>query len=157
MKKKFSLQKGFTLVEVSLVAAIFFGMVGLATVNLFKFQHQANIAGTVNSFLADMKEQQIKAMAGDTDGSASVSAYGVHFETSSYTLFRKSYGTNNFVIALPSNITITATQSATQVVFASGSGELASTTSATVTFKDSGDSSQKVVTLNRYGVVISVN
>lgn len=157
MKKKFSLEKGFTLVEVSVVAAIFFALVGLATVNFFKFQHQSNLTGTVNSFLADMKEQQIKAMVGDTDGTASTSAFGVHFESSSYTLFRKSYGTNNFVISLPSNINIIATQSAVQVVFASGSGELASTTSATVTFKDSGDSSQKVVILNRYGVVTAVN
>lgn len=154
--KKFSIQSGFTLVEVSLVAAIFFLMVGLVTVNFFKIQNKTQISTTVTSFLADMKEQQIKAMAGDTDGSASVSAYGVRFSTTSYTLFRNTYGTNNFVVALPSNIQITG--SSNQVIFATGSGELnPATNSATITLKDTADNSQKVITLNRYGVVTSVN
>lgn len=152
----FSLQQGFSLIEVCVVLGIFFILIGLVTLNFFKIQNKTQLSGYVNSFLADMKEQQIKAMAGDTDGSASASAYGVHFETTSYTLFRNAYGTNNFVVSLPSNVHIAG--STNPVLFASGSGELNPTTnSLTITFTDTADGSQKVVTLNRYGVVTSIN
>src|SRR5579864_8290274 len=94
--------KGFTVVEVILVIFILFILLGLITVNLFKFQNTSQLSSTVSSFLADYKEQQIKAMVGDTQGAGTVSSYGVHFETTSYTLFRNNYGTANFTINLPS-------------------------------------------------------
>ncbi len=106
-----------------------------------------------------MKEQQIKAMVGDTEGTASVSAYGVHFDTATYTLFRNTYGTGNFVISLPSTIHISSTFPSPQIIFATGSGELTNyvSNSATITFSDTADNSQKVITLNKYGVVTNVN
>src|SRR5579862_4938386 len=93
--------KGFTAIEIILVMSIVAILLGLVTVNLFKFQHKSQLSATVASFLADYKEQQIKAMVGDTSGTATPAAYGVHFETTSYTLFRGSYGTTNFTVNLP--------------------------------------------------------
>lgn len=153
----FSSQKGFTLVELALVVAIFFILVGLVTVNLFKFQHKSQLSSTIASFLADYKEQQIKAMVGDSSGTSVPAAYGVHLETGSYTLFRNSYGTDNFTINLPSGTQFSATSfPSSQVIFATGSGEVATSTN-TITIKDTGDGSQKVITINRYGVVTGVN
>lgn len=151
--------KGFTVVEVSLVIAIFFILIGLVTVNLFKFQHTSQLSSTISSFLADYKEQQIKAMVGDTEGSVAVSSYGVHLETTSYTLFRNAYGTGNFIINLPSGTKFTTTFPNSQVIFATGSGEIVgfAANQNTITVLDTGDGSQKVITINRYGVVTGVN
>lgn len=151
--------KGFTAVEVILVMSVVAILLGLVTVNLFKFQHKSQLSSTIESFLADYKEQQIKAMVGDASGTATPSAYGVHFETTSYTLFRNSYGTANFTVSLPSGTRFSTTFPSSQVIFATGSGQLTTYTSGqnTVTLIDTGDGSQKVVTINRYGVVSSVN
>lgn len=145
--------------EVILVMSVVAILLGLVTVNLFKFQNKTQLSSTVESFLADYKEQQIKAMVGDTSGTATPSAYGVHFETSSYTLFRGSYGTDNFVVSLPGGTQFSTTFPGSQVIFATGSGQLTTYTSGqnTVTLIDITDGSQKVITINRYGVVSSVN
>ena len=156
---KKSLQAGFSIIEVSLVVSIIFILLGLITVNLFKFQHKSQLSSTISSFLADYKEQQIKAMVGDTQGAGTISNYGVHIETSSYTLFRSTYGTANFSVSLPSSIQMSTTFPSSQVIFTAGSGALTSFTSGqnTVTLKDTVDGSQKVITINRYGVVSGVN
>ncbi|HSX09695.1 MAG TPA: prepilin-type N-terminal cleavage/methylation domain-containing protein [Candidatus Saccharimonadales bacterium] len=160
-KKLFSgrLEEGFSVIEVSLVVAIISVLIGLATVNLFKFQHTSQLSSALNSFLADTKEQQIKAMVGDTEGTGTFANYGVHFETNSYTLFRTSYGTSNFVISLPSNVSFTTTLPSSQLIYLQGSGEVSGFTSGqnTVTMRDTLDGSQKVITFNRYGVVTAVN
>lgn len=150
-------ESGFTVVELALVMAVFFILVGLATVNLFNFQHKSQLSATVASFLADYKEQQIKAMVGDTNGTTTPSAYGVHLETGSYTLFRNNYGTDNFTISLPSGTQFSTTSfPSSQVIFAQGSGEVATGTN-TITIKDTTDGNQKVITINKYGVVTGVN
>ena len=153
------LSEGYTIIEVALVVSIVFILLGLVAVNLFKFQHKSQLSSTLNSFLADYKEQQIKAMVGDTQGAGTVSSYGVHFETSSYTLFQNTYGTANFSVSLPSTIQMFTTFPSSQVVFATGSGALTSFTSGqnTITLKDTVDGSQKVITINQYGVVSGVN
>jgi len=154
-----SFRKGFTAIEVMLVIAILFILLGVITTNLFKFQNSSQLSSTVASFLADYKEQQIKAMVGDTENTGTLANYGVHFEATSYTLFRNSYGTSNFAVSLPSGTQVSTTFPSSQVVFSAGSGALTSFTSGqnTITFTDTGDGSQKVVTINKYGVVTSVN
>ena len=149
-------ESGFTLIELSLVVSIFFILVGLATVNLFQFQHKSQMNATINSFVADYKEQQIKAMVGDTEGATSSANFGIHFDTTSYTLFRDTYGTSNLAVDLPSTIHIgTSYNGGAQVVFTKGSGEVGS--AGTITFTDTSDSSQKVLTINKYGVITAVN
>jgi prepilin-type N-terminal cleavage/methylation domain-containing protein len=149
------LEKGFTLVEVALVVSLFLILVGIATVNLFQFQHKSQLPATVNSFIADYKEQQIKAMVGDTEGSSAVSNYGIHFDTTSYTLFRNTYGTGNFAISLPSSIQVSTTFSNSQVVFQKGTGELGGT--GTITFLDAANGGQTRLTINKLGVITAIN
>jgi hypothetical protein len=98
-------------------------------------------------------------MVGDTNGSTSPSAYGVHFETASYTLFRNTYGTENFKVNLPSGTQFSTTLVNSQVIFATGSGALTTFTSGhnTITLTDTGDESHKTITVNQYGVVTGVN
>lgn len=153
------IQKGYTSIEITLVGALVLILIGLSTTNLMQFQHTTQLSSTINSFLADFKEQQIKAMVGDTAGTGSITNYGVHFETASYTLFRSSYGTDNFVVSLPADVQFTTTFPSSQIIFLKGSGAVSGFTSGqnTITMHNTADNSQKVITVNQYGVVTSVN
>ena len=151
--------KGFSLIEITLVIGVFFILIGLVTMNLFKTQHTSQLSSTVNSFLADYKEQQIKAMAGDTGGTGALANYGVHLENSSYTLFRGTYGSADFSVNLPPGTQFLTTLPGSQVLFLKGSGEVSGFVNGenTITLKDTGDNSQQTITINKYGVVTSVN
>lgn len=166
MKKYFALlhihlksSQGYTITEMMIVISIFLTLIGVVSVNLFKFQHKSQLSSTINSFLADYEEQQMKAMIGDTEGTMATADYGVHIETTTYTLFRNTYGTANFPISLPSGTQFTTTLPNSQILFLRGSGEVSGFTTGqnTITFQDTGDNSQKTITVNRYGVVVSVN
>lgn len=157
--KQSSLQRGFSLVEITIVISIVALLLGLSTLNLFQFQHSSQLNATVSSFLADYKGQQIKAMTGDTSGIGSLSNYGIYFGTSSYTEFQNTYGTANFVINLPSGTQLSTTFPSSQILFLKGSGMVSSFTSGknTITIKDTANNTQKTITINQYGVVTSVN
>lgn len=154
-----SWQEGYSLIEITLVGAFIALLVGLATLNLFKFQHTSQLSATVNSFLADFKEQQLRAMYGDTNGTGTEANYGVYFGSTSYTEFQNTYGTANFTVSLPSGTQISTTFPNSQVIYLKGSGEVSGFTNGqnTITLKDTIDGSQKIITVNRYGVVTSVN
>ena len=144
---------GFTLPEMVVIIAISITMLGLTTLSLVNSQQKASLSTIVDTFIADLKEQQVKAMVGDTEGTGSVNDYGIDFETTEYTLFRGVYteGTSsNYVVELPPTIEITSAQ----VVFEKGSGD---TTPATITFTDTTTNEQKIVTINEYGVVTAIN
>jgi len=155
----FSLQEGYSLVEITLVGALIALLLSLVTLNLFQFQHTSQLSATVNTFVADYKEQQIKAMYGDTNGTGSLSNYGIYFGGSSYTEFQNTYGTSNFPVNLPTGIQISTTAPNSQILFLKGSGEISGFTSGenTIVLKDTAAGTQKTITLNRYGVVTSVN
>ncbi len=157
--KHIKVQAGFSFVELILVIGIFATLVGLATISLVNVQHQSSLSATVNAFIADLKSQQMKAMMGDTEGSGNVSDYGVRFGTTSYTLFRGIYGTTNFIITLPSTIHVSESFVNTDdIIFQTGSGEIAGLTGfGTITFSDTSDGSQKVITINKYGVITNIN
>lgn len=150
---------GYSLVEITLVGSIIVVLVGLVTLNLFKFQHTSQLSSTVNSFIADYKEQQLKAMYGDTSGTGALSNYGIFFGTTSYTEFQNTYGTSNFAVNLPNGIQFSTTFPSSQILFLKGSGMVSGFTSGknTITLKDTVDGSQHIITVNQYGVVTSVN
>jgi type II secretory pathway pseudopilin PulG len=146
---QFSTPLGFTLAEMVVIIAISLTMLGLGTLSLVNSNQKASLSATVDTFIADLKEQQVKAMVGDTEGSGSISDYGIDFETSSYTLFRNTYtvgGSSNFVLSLPPTIQVTSAQ----IIFIKGSGE---TTPATITFTDTTTNEQRTLTINKYGAI----
>lgn len=157
-------EQGFTLIELMLVMAIFVVLTGIATVNLFSFQHKSQISATLNTFIADMKNQQIKAMAGDTNGDTTVDNYGITFDSGNYqyVLFKGTYSVsnaNNFVVSVPNTIQLTTTSANSQIIFAKGSGEVNGLSSGvtTITLRDTVSNEQKVIQLNRYGVITEIN
>lgn len=154
-----TLESGFSLVEITLVISVVAVLLGVATMNLFQYQHTSQLSSSVSSFLADYKEQQIKAMIGDTSGTGSLSNYGIYFTSASYTEFQNTYGNANFSISLPSGLQFTTTLPGSQIIFLKGSGEVSGYTAGqnTIVIKDTVNTTQKTITLNRYGVVTSVN
>ena len=81
------IQAGFTFIELIVSMAIFSLLVGLATISLSNVERTSSLASEVNRLLPDVKEQQIKAMSGDTEGGGVVSDYGIRFSSNSYTLY----------------------------------------------------------------------
>jgi len=149
---------GFTLVELLIIIGLFTILSSFAVINLIRPQTKANLDATNTVLISDLKEQQLKAMIGDSGGSAP-SAYGVYFETNQYTLFKgNSYSpsdTDNFVVSLQGDASSTTTFASNQVVFNQRSGEVAgfSASNNTITITSSGD--VKTITINALGTVNS--
>lgn len=156
---RFRTTLGFTLIELLVAIGIFSTLIGISSISLINAQRRSYLSAAVDVFTADLKSQQLRAMVGEEDTSGNAADYGVHFETSTYTQFRSSYGTSNFVFDLPGNTNVVTTFPSSQIVFIKGSGEIAGFSDGlnTVTFQDTNDGSQRIVTINRYGVVTGVN
>lgn len=165
MKNGFTpIKSGFTLPEIVVVIGILFVLTGFTISNLFGAKHTTSLNTSIETFIADLKHQQIKAMVGDTEGRATADSYGVYFGQSSYTLFHGAIYSqgdpSNFTINLGDNIqfaNVLFLQS--QIVFEKGSGNVSGFVagSNSVTLRNTLTNEQKVVTTNRFGAVISVN
>ncbi len=159
-------KKAFTLIEVIIVMGIVSIILGFTIINLFSSEHQNSLNTTIDTFVADLRSEQLKAMLGDTDGTGVNGAYGVYLGTGNspaYTLFQGtsySSSTDKFTINLSNNIVIAATTFPnSQIVFNQGSGEVANYTpgSNTITIENPLNNTQKTLTINQYGVIISLN
>lgn len=162
--KIFNFRQGFTVVEMILVMFIFVILYSIVSLRLVNITQIASVRNPLESFITDMKSQQSKAMVGDTQGSADISDYGIYFESGRYILFRGSAysGTEatNYIVNLNSPVqfsTITFPNAA--LIFSRGSGEVAGFVNGqnTVTIRNQTSGEQKTVTVNRYGVITSVN
>ncbi len=156
-------QRGISsLAEITLVTGMLAILFTIGILSLTRSQNTTSISSTVDTFVSDFKEQQIKAMVGDTEGGTGIYDYGIHFDTAKYTLFRGTWSPtdpNNFVVNLPPTIEATNFFPNNEVIFLKGSGEVAGCctgASFAVTFNDASVSLQKTLTVNRMGAT-SVN
>jgi prepilin-type N-terminal cleavage/methylation domain-containing protein len=156
-------KSGFTVIEMIIVVGLIAALLGAASLRLLNISQIASVMNSTDKLVTDIKEQQTKAMATDTSGSGVVSDYGVYFQTGSYTLFRgSSYSVSdpgNLVVSLGTNIQSTATFPGSTLVLTKGSGEVAGFSAGqnTVTIRNTINNEQQTVTVNRYGVIISVD
>lgn len=99
---------GFSLVELIVVMSIIATLIGLATISLANTQQRASLNNSVQVFISDIRQQQIKAMVGDTQEGATSDSYGIHTDSNKYVLFKgTSYdpvASSNFIVDLSSNI-----------------------------------------------------
>ncbi|EKD64583.1 MAG: hypothetical protein ACD_50C00342G0003 [uncultured bacterium] len=153
-------QKGFTLPELLLVMGILTILFGFITINLLNFRQKSVLNTTVDTVVSDLKSQQNKAMVGDTQGSGTISDYGVYFESDRYILFRgSSYNPlepSNFSIDLdPSHTFSDIDVPSSSIIFEKGSGQMTGWTAATdtVTLTDSTNGNQKIIQINIYGAI----
>ena len=78
---------GMTLVELLVVIALVSILFGLSTIGIFSTQQKVVTSSFITTLIADLKQQQIKAMIGDTEGRLTHDSYGIYFESNRYILF----------------------------------------------------------------------
>ena len=155
-------QSGFTIIEIIVVLGILATLTGIGFISVVNIQRRVPLSATASIMMGDLRGQQTKAMAGDTQGADAGGSYGIYFQPDAYVLFKgSSYNpadTTNAVTPLPTHITVHTTFPGSSVVFAGGSGDVVGfaegSSSVTLTQNLSGE--LKTLMLNRYGAVISL-
>lgn len=153
-------QKGFTFIELAIVLGIISILIGFTSLSLFNIRSQTSLNSTIEMFVSDIKQQQTKAMEGNTEGGARAS--GLYIGTTSYTLFQgdtySASDPHNFIFSLAKGEEISTTFPNQTILFDPVSGEIQGFSEGenTVTFKSNANNSQKIVTINRYGALVSV-
>jgi len=146
--KSFRIQGGFTFVEVLVVIALLVGLTGLAIPFYQSFQVGSQLDNTTQELSQTLRLAQAQAMATE-----SLSAFGVHFESESFTIFKGvtyvSGDPINEVIPFTSAITITPSMGS-EVVFSSLHGETGN--AGTIAVAASNGSSRTLI-INDLGVV----
>lgn len=157
------MRQGITFIELIVVGGIFATLFGLAGVNYLTTINKASLASALAPLLSDIKSQQLKAIQGDTQNTGITDRYGLYFTNGSYTLFKSSYSPTdpaNVVIELPENTelsNIVIPQS--QLVFEKGSGEVVSFVQGqnSLSVRSTQNNEEKTITVNRLGIVTSVD
>lgn len=148
-------QRGFTLIELTIVTSIVVVLLGFITISLLKSQQTASLTATEEILLADLKQQQLKAMVGDTEGRSTPDSYGIHFEERGYVLFHgaiySSSDNSNSVINLDGNMQFSNYNY--NVIFSKLSGTISATI---VELQDNTNSNLKRIHLNMLGVITQV-
>lgn len=152
---------GFTLVEVLIIMGILAILFTISSLNLSNTVPQSALSNATELLVADLKQQQLSALTGNTEGQDNSSNYGIYFTADKYILFRGSvYDANeasNFDINLD-NISTSTTASGSVIIFQKNSGEIlnfqTSNNTITLTHNDIGHS--KTITINKYGIIESI-
>lgn len=155
-----SVQSGFTLIELLVVIGIIGILLSMATISLVQTQHRASVSATVDQFIADMRLQQTKAMTGIKDTTGNANNYGIHVYSDRYVLFQGAsdpLDSTDFTVAVE-GVSFTTNLPSNSIVFAKRTGKFTNFVSGTYTItvsNVSGDE-QKIITVNKYGVVTDV-
>lgn len=149
--------RGFTIPELIVTMSIFVTLLILVTINVVNTKQRVSLNTTINIFISDVQNQQMKAMVGDSGGRTTVEDYGIHLNSNSYALFHGSaynpLSLDNFTISLGDNTEIL---SGSELIFSRMSGELVNG-AATIILKENTTNEQKTIIINKYGVVTAIN
>jgi len=98
-------QKGFTLIEMTISFAILSILFVLGMTSYIRSQNDVNLKTAINNIVSTLDIAQSRTIS-----SLNSSAYGVHFESSDYTIFKGSTysatSTDNIVYTMPSNVEV---------------------------------------------------
>lgn len=153
---------GFTMIELAIVLGVLATIVGLITVNVLKASSKASVQTAATTLVSDIKQQQLLAMQGQQPQGAA-DDFGIHFTTSSYTLFTGSAynpaNSTNFVIQLADNLSFSSLNIPNNsIIFSKSTGDVSgfSSTQNAITLSDSNANQQQTIEFNRRGVVTNV-
>lgn len=153
------MQRGFTLIELLIVV----GLITLSAILILPTFSRSkpinSIESSVNILVNDIKEQQLNAMLGETQG-VGVNSYGIYFQQSGYSTFQGvTYSTNNqsnFDVTLPDDVLITNIAfPQSQLIFSRHSGDVLNFVNGqnTIQIKSKNTSDLKTITVNKHGVL----
>ncbi len=153
-------KKGYTLIEVSLVMGIVATLFAMSMMSISSVQQNTYQNTSLDTFLSDIKLQQLKSMSGDRSTGTTAEPFGILLGTDDYTLFRGSTysasAVDNFTVPLNPNLTFSTVEFTNrQIIFAKGSGEITGFSSGndTIVITNTITNKQTIITLNRYGVI----
>jgi len=158
MKRKNVQQAGFTIVELIIIISFFTVLFSLISFNILRAQRTTSLTSVVNLLVADIKQQQLRAMVGDTAGEDNIPSYGIHFLTDRYILFRgDSYdpaSSSNFEVELPPDV-VFGSYVSNSVIFSPLSGEIVSypVGGVEIVLDNLNGAEEEVVEINKYGVI----
>jgi len=130
------------------------------------FRSKGNIAliTTMDVLISDLKNQQSKAMTGNTEGRSTNAPYGVYFEQNKYVLFHgpnyTSNNSTNFEVSLDQGDQFSQIKLPnSQIVFALASGEIEPFDPAknSLVIKNTNTGSEKTIIFNKFGVITDIN
>ncbi|HLC94335.1 MAG TPA: type II secretion system protein [Patescibacteria group bacterium] len=157
-------QQGITFLELIIVLSIIGVLLSVSTINTSNLFGKTTFATTTETLIADIKQQQIKAMVGDAEGRGSTSDYGVNFEQGRYTLFHGAtydpMEPSNIRIDLSPQMQFSAIGFANSfVTFGKLSGEVQNFDPASnfFTLEYMGSNERKTFYFNRYGSLYGLN
>lgn len=165
-KQLSSRQNGLTVIELIIVMLFFSILFGTVTINMLGSTYRASMNSQITTLISDIKNQQLKAMAGETATGGVNENYGIYFATDRYILFRGSvYNVNNpsnFTVNLDPNLsfpTASATLPGSSVIFSVISGEISgfAPTKNSLVLSNVTSGVNKTLTFNKLGTIITVN
>lgn len=154
---------GFTFVETIVAVAIFLILIALIAPNFLNFRSRTSSSTTIDTFITDLKNQQVKAMTGDTEGRGTPDTYSIYLTPGNYVLFHgQNYSAQdpeNFAVPIDEQYELLTTFADNKIVFAAGSGEIVGFTqgAASVTIREIRTGQQKVIQINKYGTITQIN
>jgi prepilin-type N-terminal cleavage/methylation domain-containing protein len=147
---------GFTLIELIVVLSIMAALLGLTSINLVRSQQTASLNSAEEVLVSDLRQQQLKSMIGDTEGSLDAGPYGIYFDSNQYVLFHgatySQSDTSNFAVNLDSNMQFNSPDF--NIIFSKMSGEI--TTAIVIELQDKTNAQLKKIHINNFGVVTQV-
>lgn len=155
------LGSGFTLPELLVSIGIIGILISLVTINLTYSQRHASVNTTITTLVSDFKEQQIKAMIGDTEGRATSDDYGIYIMSGQYVLFHGATYTPGDLSnrAIPIETTLQFLNPNYAIIFSRISGDVLgyNPLANTIILRDTTNNEQKIIEFNTHGVITSVN
>jgi prepilin-type N-terminal cleavage/methylation domain-containing protein len=146
-------QKAFTLIELLITIGLTTILMTIIVIALVRPQSKASVQATTNLLAADLQQQQLTAMLGDSGSQSTSQPQGMRITTSKYTLFTGpafSGSTNNFDINFPQGITLTGVTLPLDIIFARRSGETTTVNNLIIT---DGVGDSRAVSISSLGVV----
>lgn len=144
-------QRGFTLIELLLLGGIVAILASISTINFFSTQGRLGVEQAASRVIADLSEQQTRAMVGQAAG-GSPGNTEIVWGTNEYTL-----NPGGRVIELPTGVVVASNGFAGgKVEFAKNSGEVVGFVLGqdSVTLRHEGTGREEIVKVNVWGVVV---
>lgn len=148
---------GFTLIELIIVVAIIVVLFSLSFVGAFNTVPKSSLDSKTQMLIGHLKEQQINAMTGATEGETSTSNFGIYFTNGEYIFFKgDSYDPDNshnfpFIV---DDIDISTSLANSNIIFLANSGQVQdSAVTNTITLTQKNTQQSKTITINKYGII----